>query len=178
MTVANRSGRPTSPVLFYELLGAGEPLVIHGLGSVRHVWNPVMTRLTNRYDVIRVDLLGHGSSPRLSLGGWVALELAHAGPAISATARATLAATHHRRCNAEDIDAAVPVTVVWEDRDRILPTRNCQESAGLPPHACRVRLSRCGHVPRWDQPAAATLFEETVAAAAQLWLASSAATKA
>ncbi len=96
--------------------GSGPPLVlIHALGTDRHMWDPVLDRLAAERDVIAVDMPGFGeSAPRdpatphdlaraihahalalgldrphvagNSLGGWVALELARAGRAQSVTA--------------------------------------------------------------------------------------------
>jgi pimeloyl-ACP methyl ester carboxylesterase len=88
-------------------------VLIHPLGAELVVWEPVMDRLARERDVIAVDLPGFGRSPELdrtptpqmlagtvaelmdqlgvsrahvagnSLGGWVALELAKAGRALS-----------------------------------------------------------------------------------------------
>jgi pimeloyl-ACP methyl ester carboxylesterase len=88
-------------------------VLIHPLGAELIVWEPVMERLARERDVIAVDLPGFGLSPPLdrtptpemlagtvaalmdeldlprahvagnSLGGWVALELAKAGRALS-----------------------------------------------------------------------------------------------
>jgi pimeloyl-ACP methyl ester carboxylesterase len=45
----------------------GRPVLVllHALGSTRHVWDPVVRLLTDRYDVIAVDLPGFGESPGL-----------------------------------------------------------------------------------------------------------------
>ena len=102
--------------LAFDRAGTGPVLVLlHPLGADRHVWAPVMERLTAERDVIAVDLPGFGESTALngsgpptpaalaaavaealpdepyhvagnSLGGWVALELAAAGHARSVTA--------------------------------------------------------------------------------------------
>jgi pimeloyl-ACP methyl ester carboxylesterase len=87
-----------------------EPLVLlHGIGSHRHMWAPVLPLLEPRYDVHALDMPGFGDRPPLSdepspqrlaqaiaeimderdletahvagnsLGGWVALELAKLG---------------------------------------------------------------------------------------------------
>jgi pimeloyl-ACP methyl ester carboxylesterase len=88
-------------------------VLIHPLGAELVVWEPVMERLARERDVIAVDLPGFGRSPSLaedptpqtlggsvvglldelgierahvagnSLGGWVALEVARAGRALS-----------------------------------------------------------------------------------------------
>jgi pimeloyl-ACP methyl ester carboxylesterase len=257
-------------MLNYLRTGGDGPILvlIHGLGASSQVWDPVASNLAERYDVISLDLPGHGASPRLapgadaspaglassvvqllaehdverahlvgsSLGGWVSLELALRGCALSVTAlapaglwssnlvpvvahanrwlarvtepvapvllkarplralgfwtssttpealdrdlavnaaraqasasgwAAAMEATHDNQCNVREIDPEVPVTVVWGDRDRILPAPQCQEPTGLPAHARWVRLSNCGHMPAWDQPARTLqLIDETVA---------------
>lgn len=261
-------------MLHYERTGTGSPLVlIHGLGADHQVWDPVVADLADRYDVIRLDLPGHGRSPRMSpgsdaspaglqwqvaslldelhltsvhlvgssLGGWISLELALSGRAVSVTAlapaglwtaglvpvvahanrwlartvdpiapvllkvaplrslgfwtssvspaaldpnlarnaahahatasgwAAALEATHHSRCDARAIAPTVPVTVVWGDRDRILPAPRCQERVGLPAHARWVRLHACGHMPAWDQPRRTSqLIDETTRLGAEL----------
>lgn len=49
--------------------GAGPPLVlIHGIGSRRGAWGPVVERLAAERDVIAVDLPGFGDSPPLPAG--------------------------------------------------------------------------------------------------------------
>ena len=46
--------------------GAGAPLVLlHGIGSSRHAWDPVVPALAGRFDVIAVDLPGFGDSEPL-----------------------------------------------------------------------------------------------------------------
>ncbi|HET6448093.1 MAG TPA: alpha/beta hydrolase [Conexibacter sp.] len=103
--------------LAYERTGSGPPLVlIHGIGSRRGVWKPVVPLLAAERDVVSVDLPGFGDSPVLgeqptvvtfartvrewwtelgierphvvgnSLGGGIALELARMDAVASATA--------------------------------------------------------------------------------------------
>ncbi|MDQ4040208.1 MAG: alpha/beta fold hydrolase, partial [Actinomycetota bacterium] len=50
--------------LAHDRCGSGEPLVlIHGIGSQRQVWGPVMDRLTPQREVVALDLPGFGDSP-------------------------------------------------------------------------------------------------------------------
>ena len=54
-------------LLRYDRAGHGPPLVlIHGLGSARTVWKPITPALASSFDVVAVDLPGHGRTP------WVA----------------------------------------------------------------------------------------------------------
>ena len=47
----------------YERTGAGSPLVlVHGITESRHSWDPLVPRLAERFDVVAVDLRGHGGS--------------------------------------------------------------------------------------------------------------------
>ncbi|SDT81207.1 alpha/beta fold hydrolase [Actinoplanes derwentensis] len=50
--------------LAYDRRGTGPTLVlIHGLGSHRHVWTPILDTLARDRDVITLDLPGFGDSP-------------------------------------------------------------------------------------------------------------------
>jgi pimeloyl-ACP methyl ester carboxylesterase len=100
-------------VIAHTRVGSGPPLVLlHALGTDRHMWDPVLERLAAEREVFAVDMPGFGASPQIdpaapadlaeaihaglgldrphvagnSLGGWVALELALAGHARSVTA--------------------------------------------------------------------------------------------
>jgi pimeloyl-ACP methyl ester carboxylesterase len=65
--------------LAYDRTGAGPPLVlIHGIGSRRGVWKPVVPLLAAERDVLAVDLPGFGDSPVLADGE----------PTVTALARA------------------------------------------------------------------------------------------
>jgi pimeloyl-ACP methyl ester carboxylesterase len=103
--------------LAYDRFGAGPPLVlVHGIGSRRGVWKPVVERLAQEREVLCPDLPGFGDSPLLageptvqalaravaawwgelgierphvagnSLGGAISLELARIGTVASSTA--------------------------------------------------------------------------------------------
>lgn len=53
--------------LAYTRSGSGAPLVLlHGLGSSREAWNPVVPLLAERFDVIVIDLPGFGDSAPLA----------------------------------------------------------------------------------------------------------------
>jgi pimeloyl-ACP methyl ester carboxylesterase len=55
--------------LAFQRQGSGTPMVlIHGLGSERCVWEPVLEPLAEHHDVIALDLPGFGSSPALPDG--------------------------------------------------------------------------------------------------------------
>src|SRR3954452_14373923 len=40
-------------------------LLIHGIGSPWRVWNPILDRLEQHYDVLAISLPGYGESPPL-----------------------------------------------------------------------------------------------------------------
>jgi pimeloyl-ACP methyl ester carboxylesterase len=71
-TGTDRSARPAAPRvhhtdgrLAYSRGGRGQPLVLlHGQGLSRRSWDPVFDLLAGEFDVIAVDLPGHGDSPR------------------------------------------------------------------------------------------------------------------
>jgi pimeloyl-ACP methyl ester carboxylesterase len=103
-------------MLAYDRRGSGPPLLlVHGLGSHRRVWDPIVGELARHRDVIAVDLPGFGDSPPAgagsvdhmtsrigafcadlsltrpevagnSLGGGIALELGRRGLARAVTA--------------------------------------------------------------------------------------------
>ncbi len=52
--------------LVHDRIGSGPPLVlIHGIGSRRGVWKPVVKRLAREHEVIAIDLPGFGDSEPL-----------------------------------------------------------------------------------------------------------------
>jgi pimeloyl-ACP methyl ester carboxylesterase len=104
-------------MLAHDRTGSGPPLLlVHGLGSCKEMWRPLVPILERERDVIAVDLPGFGASPREefepsvegyvarlarwfaeqgldrphvagnSMGGGIALELARARLVASATA--------------------------------------------------------------------------------------------
>src|SRR5436190_2417495 len=49
--------------LSFERVGHGEPLLlIHGTGSSRSAWRPVVELLRDRHELVLIDLPGHGDS--------------------------------------------------------------------------------------------------------------------
>ncbi|NEW38653.1 alpha/beta hydrolase [Nocardia cyriacigeorgica] len=100
----------------HDRFGSGEPLIlVHGVGSRRQVWGPIIPALANSFEVIAVDLPGFGESEPLphtsvatltdalagfliaegierphlagnSMGGGISLELGARGLARSVTA--------------------------------------------------------------------------------------------
>ncbi len=55
--------------LAYDRSGTGPTLVLlHPLGADRHVWEPVLDRVSAERDVITIDLPGFGGSPALDAG--------------------------------------------------------------------------------------------------------------
>jgi pimeloyl-ACP methyl ester carboxylesterase len=50
--------------LRFDRCGSGPPVVLlHGVGHDRHAWDPVVDLLAPQYDLVLVDLPGHGDSP-------------------------------------------------------------------------------------------------------------------
>lgn len=244
-------------------------MLVHGLGASRETWAAVLAALALRYDVLALDLPGHGQARALtdraaaqpaalagtvgqvcaqlgldrphlvgnSLGAWITLEMAADGHAASVTALAPAGLRHETgpvhpmlRVNrvvaraAAPLSAAaltlrpiralafatgsvtpsrldlglarsaaramavstgytpmlraaagatfcrageitVPVSVVFGDRDAILPGRVNQQRDLLPAHTRWETWERCGHAPMWDHPERTIeLIEQTVAA--------------
>lgn len=66
-------------MLSYERRGAGPTIVlIHGIGHRRQAWRGVIELLSPDYDVIALDLPGHGESPDVVLNGRSAKEAVRA----------------------------------------------------------------------------------------------------
>ena len=55
--------------LTFTRSGSGAPLVLlHGIGSARQAWDPVVDQLSERFEVLAIDLPGFGGSPPLPPG--------------------------------------------------------------------------------------------------------------
>lgn len=51
-------------ILTHHRAGAGQTVVlIHGLGSAATIWKPLISRLEGEFDLLALDLPGHGKSP-------------------------------------------------------------------------------------------------------------------
>jgi pimeloyl-ACP methyl ester carboxylesterase len=57
----------------------------------------------------------------------------------------------HMRFDAK-ISKSVPITIIFGDSDRTLPTKSCQERSLAPSHAKWVNWEECGHALMWDYP--------------------------
>jgi pimeloyl-ACP methyl ester carboxylesterase len=56
----------SNPILGYDRVGAGEPLVLlHGFGSTRDDFAALLPDLARDFDVLSIDLPGHGASPMI-----------------------------------------------------------------------------------------------------------------
>lgn len=56
-------------MLAFDRYGSGEPIVlVHGITHRRQIWDAIVPMLADDYEVITVDLLGHGQSPNLPVG--------------------------------------------------------------------------------------------------------------
>jgi pimeloyl-ACP methyl ester carboxylesterase len=57
----------SNPVLGYDRVGSGEPLVLlHGFGSTRDDFAALVPDLARDFDVLSIDLPGHGDSPMIA----------------------------------------------------------------------------------------------------------------
>jgi pimeloyl-ACP methyl ester carboxylesterase len=254
-----RGGDPV--ILNSEVFGRSDQptlLLIHGMGSASSAWKTISTDLADHFNVVTVDLPGHGKTPLNSmqpmdplglaqsvfetlthlgytkfhvvgnsLGGWIALEMAAMNPtkitSVTALAPAGLwlkpfnmrypgtavarmlanglrvvsplllhyewarkigfenVSPRWRRFSYElcldastamataagyfpawdallkkrfdkGIDPSIPITVIFGDSDKTLPTATCQERSLVPPHARWLVFDECGHAPMWDHP--------------------------
>jgi len=242
--------------------------LIHGMGSAATAWKPLTPYLLDRFNVITLDLPGHGESGFTqsqamdpssiaeqvvkeiehkfgsiefnlvgnSWGGWIALEMAACFPerigsvtalapagfwlgsyvqrAPGAAALRSLAksssslstiflqyewarkigfadvspnwrefsyelcldatvarskssgyfpawdAMFSKRFDSQ-IDANIPVKIIFGDSDKTLPATTCQERAMAPDHSQWITLAESGHAPMWDnvEAVAGHIFE-------------------
>jgi pimeloyl-ACP methyl ester carboxylesterase len=105
------------------------------------------------------SVMGSGLGRAILLGGTVAkprqvpadaaIDMA-ATYAATPTFNAHLAATRRERFR-DGQDIAVPVTVAWGERERLIPAKARLQDE-LPAHTRFVALPGCGHIPMWDDP--------------------------
>ena len=61
---AKRRPRKDYPKLAFDRTGSGPPMILlHGLGSNRRVWDPIVPALSRHFKVVAIDLPGFGESP-------------------------------------------------------------------------------------------------------------------
>jgi pimeloyl-ACP methyl ester carboxylesterase len=117
-------------------------------------------RLGARGPRFTTDVIANNARLRAST---MAVLYAHPGRIDRITAMADTAALRNapaftptirggRRTSWHGMPPAVPVTVAWGDKDRILPPRQALRAAMLLPGANHVTLPDCGHVPMVDNP--------------------------
>src|SRR6478609_6509944 len=64
---ASDHGLMSNPVLGYDRVGSGEPLVLlHGFGSTRADFATLLPDLAREFEVYSIDLTGHGDSPMIA----------------------------------------------------------------------------------------------------------------
>jgi len=93
IAVAQATTGTSSAGIFYEVSGAGEPVVlIHAFSVDRRMWAPQIASLEKRFRVVRYDQRGHGKSdgPSASyaqLGGARLVTIPRAGHIVNLHAR-------------------------------------------------------------------------------------------
>jgi 3-oxoadipate enol-lactonase len=144
----------TSTGLYYEVSGAGDPVVlIHAFSVDRRMWAPQIAALERRFRVIRYDLRGHGNSaapsdpyaPHEDLRSVLDTVGARRATLVGLSAGATL---------------AVDFAIVYPDRVR----RLVLASPGLNGHVPSPPLT-------WTQPVFQAASRGDTEDAARLWAA-------
>lgn len=139
-----------APAGLWEPTGLRSPLMdLHrGLARLTAPVAPVLARsslargLGFRHTVERPDMLTSdvARAAVLDLAAADGYDAAHAGM------------VHRSFDRPDEVPADVPVTIVFGDRDRVVPAATGWERDHAPAHARWVVLERCGHVPMWDCP--------------------------
>ena len=150
-----RLSRVAGMPLAYDRTGSGPPLVlVHGLGSCKEMWQPVVPLLARTRDVITVDLPGFGASA--------------AGPRDRRGARrrgggARRRARPRRLARGRELDGRGRRARARRARPRALGLRRVADRVRQPPRdGLRARRAGrdAGHVPRpasrWPQRSRAT----------------------
>jgi pimeloyl-ACP methyl ester carboxylesterase len=125
----------------FERRGTGQPLVlVHGLGSSRAAWTPILPLLRNR-ELILLDLPGHGASPAeadsgtfqglaRSLDHWLAAEGLYGVPLVGSSMGARLVLELYRRGLAGPTVALDPGGF-WQGWERGLVSSTLSASVAL-----------------------------------------------
>lgn len=125
----------------FERRGTGKPLLlIHGLGSSRAAWTPILPLLRHR-ELILVDLPGHGASAAQADSGtfrglaqsmdhWLAAEGLYGVPMVGSSMGARLVLELHRRGLAGPIVALDPGGF-WQGWERGLVSSTLSASVAL-----------------------------------------------
>ncbi len=82
----------------------------------------------------------------------IALDAAYAQADASGFEACNDGMLHRHFERADEIPESIPVTVVFGDRDRLLPKPHNQVRSLAPKHVRWVTMYRCGHAPMWDSP--------------------------
>jgi pimeloyl-ACP methyl ester carboxylesterase len=144
----------------FERRGSGKPLLlVHGLGSTRAAWTPILPTLLQRREVILLDLPGHGASPAESDSGtfqglarsleqWLATEKLTGVPMVGSSLGARLVLELARRGLTGPVVALDPGGF-WQGWERTLAGTSLSASAtmlralrGALPALSRNALSR------------------------------------
>lgn len=159
--------RRSAAGLAYDRAGTGPPvLLVHGLGSDRLVWSPVVPSLREHFDVIAVDLPGHGKSRRLA-----------PGQSASAVALATQLANLIDELGLDHVHVAGSSLGGWVAIELALQSRATSVTAMAPAGFWRDGLvPLVAHANRWAAravwPAAGTLLRVQAFRAIGFWTSS------
>ncbi|CAN5657549.1 alpha/beta fold hydrolase [soil metagenome] len=75
-------------------------------------------------------------------------------PYLSLTLRMFIGPNGQREVLADDELRSIrqPVSIVWGQRDRLIPVAHAHRTAGILPHARLTIIPRAGHSPNWEAP--------------------------
>lgn len=125
----------------FERRGTGRPLLlVHGLGSSRAAWTPILPLLPNR-ELILVDLPGHGATPSEADSGtfqglvrsmehWLAAEGLSNVPMVGSSMGARLVLEMHRR-GLSGPTVALDPGGFWQGWERTLVSTTLTASVAL-----------------------------------------------
>ncbi|HEY3201389.1 MAG TPA: alpha/beta fold hydrolase [Actinomycetes bacterium] len=156
-----RSATAFSPAGFFTAREVRRAMLILKTMRASSFLPATVARATLRFPTIRAICFGPLVAYPRRIDPLMAAQDAaafRAGRGFTAVARAS----HRYRFHGA---TAVPVTVAWGDRDRILRPHQARRARELLPQAHHVILPGCGHVPMNDNPAlVASLIMQTTGA--------------